>query len=120
MRFKGYDWTELLAVWNEDSQSKRWPKDTKKDPFRAEEAQAKWIKQKLDELGTACTIPGAGGKVRLTKEEKVQLKCCRQYLRKISKFKYSCDGEVWAAIANIEDNGTFTQWLSHNLICAWT
>lgn len=44
--FKGWDWTELLAVWPKQA----WPSDTPAKPFAEEEAQGAWLNERIAEL----------------------------------------------------------------------
>lgn len=103
LRFKGWDWTELLELFPK----RKWPKD--EHGFDSETAKAEWLREALLEV-----VPMDGsGKSPVANE-------VRRFLKKAGAVSHHYDGGIYLAIANCEHDWTMIQWVARNLECIWT
>jgi hypothetical protein len=105
LTFKGWDWTELLRVWPE-SKKVKWPKDTKALAFAKEEAQAKWLTERISKLSFD--------------EPSWELRQCRRFAQKCASVSPHTCKSVMEAVANTPCDYTFTGWLSLDIRRWWT
>lgn len=105
LTFKGWDWTELLRVWPE-SRKVKWPKDTKKNPFAEEEAQAAWLTERI---------------VRVYHHQPSwELRQLRRFAQKCASVSPHTCKSVLEAVAHTECDCTFLSWLGMSLQRWWT
>lgn len=90
VKFKGWDWTELLAIWPESKRIK-WPKDSRENPFATEEAQGAWLNEKIAHLFCA--------QKRSTREAWEYRQVLR-YLKQCAKVSAHTSKTIMTAIAN--------------------
>lgn len=113
IRFKGYDWTELLQL--QHVAGNRWPK----------------LPRKL-EIGTHMSRDDAAGVYLINEylgglimcdERKAERRVAAGYIRKfctaLGRCKHDYSSPVYAAMAKIEDDDTLLQWVCRNLECMW-
>jgi len=115
LKFHGWDWTELLAIWPE-SRRVEWPKDTKANHYK-EEAQANWILHRLDEM-YALEYPTLGGEA--TPETKWRYRQVRRFAKKCAASSHHTGRGIMKAIANEKDLTAFLGWFSMSLRAWWT
>lgn len=92
LKFKGWDWTELLAIWTETKRIK-WPKDTNKNLFAEEEAQGAWLNEQIAAL--FCVA-----KKDRTAEQAWQYRQVIRYLKKCASVSPHTSKAIMTAIAN--------------------
>ncbi len=103
--FKGWDWTELLTVFNIEHNDKL-----------EESFLAHLLKLRIqDACGVALGICG-GDKV----EAQAKLDKVRKYLWTMAEHDFSTDAAVWRAIAGLECNWAFTCWVTAHIEGAWS
>lgn len=119
MKFKGWDWTELLRVWPESNKVK-WPRWKKgEDPFREERMQAEWLRKRINELIVAVgeeMYPGG----KLDRQNKLRVKNCRAFVAKVGSHRHGSDDRVFVEIAKVKDDHLFLQYLEKLLEWMWT
>lgn len=112
--FKGWDWTELLDIWPEHKKVK-WPKDTKKNPFAEEDAQKKWLCERMVEGFDAMwwdSEPPSG-----LPWEYLQV---RRFAKRVAKISHHSQRSILSTIANTESHHDFLCWFTMSLGHWWT
>ena len=105
IRFKGWDWTELLRVWPE-SRNVKWPKDTKENPFAKEEAQAKWLTAHVTRLAFD--------------DPSWELRQVRSFAKKCATVSKHTSQSIMQAVADSPCDYAFLSWFGSDLTRWWT
>ena len=113
IRFKGYDWTELLQL--QYVAGNKWPKPPKKlevEPLMSRE-----------DAVSAYLINTYLGDLIMSDTRKAERRVAANYVRKfctaLGRCKHDYSSPVYAAMAKIEDDDTLLQWVCRNLECMW-
>ncbi len=115
IRFKGWDWTELLQL--RQIAGKNWPKVPRDLKYKKEE----WISREDFEssyivktyLGGLCYNEGR------IKERKLAAKYVRKFCLKLASYGLY-DASVYAGMAKIKNDEVLFGWVMTNLECMWT
>ena len=110
IKFKGWDWTEMLAIWPKRS----WPKDTNANPFAREEAQLAWLKERIAEFPAMAPLkewdPMLAWRYRQV----------RRYAKACAKASGHTGGSILLAIADAECDYAFLSWFRLDIGAWWT
>lgn len=123
MKFKGWDWTELLDVWPE-SRKVTWPESTAENPFEDEQAKATWIRERLNELHASVGEVESKSKARLNAKDRRRILNVRAFVACVGsgaphQFPHF-DAPIFKAVAEVPDDGTFLFYTDMMLECMWT
>jgi hypothetical protein len=113
MQFKGWDWTELLKVW--EASKKKWPEPTPEEPFLDEEEQAKFIRQELYTL--ACSPYTNRGR---SAKQLRQIKDIRNFVTIVGKISDHAAAPIFVGLSKISDDETFLKYTDILLEHLWT
>ena len=98
VKFKGWDWTELLALWGKEM------KDFGDDEDKAAEF--------LVDAVLMCYDPWDGARPRL--------RDVRRFARKCAKASHHTSQPILQAIATVKCDHAFVEWFSSTLTWWWT
>lgn len=111
IRFRGWDWTELLQLKNIATKWPKVPKDLDGGSMTLEDNRA------------AYCITEYLGSLIMCDERKAEAKQAAKYVRRfcaaLGKCKYDYSAPVYAAMAKIENDDVLFRWVQTNLESMW-
>lgn len=114
IRFKGWDWTELLQL--KQVAGRKWPKLPEKleteTHMTQEDAEAAYLIKEY--LGSFFCDDSR------SKERERVAKYVRSFCKALSKCKHDYSTPVYAGMAQIEHDEVLFRWVCNNLECMWT
>ena len=113
MKFRGWDWTEMLRLWPETKKIK-WPESTPLNLFADEEAQATFIREKIASLQLA------EFNKKLTNKEKLKVQNIRNFVMTVAGHKRHTSYPLYRGLAKIKDDETFLKYTAILLEGLWT